>query len=70
METLVRFGHVFGPEDKKIIEACEAFFKPFVDSTIIIKSTTKVLRKLKKKYKLGLVSDFLYSPALRNIAEV
>lgn len=67
LETLNHFGYKFKLDDKIIIDACEAFFKPFIDTTTIDESATIVLQKLKKKYKLGVVSDFLYPPALRKM---
>ena len=69
VETLRRFGYVFGGDDKIIVDACEAFFKPFIDTTTIVKSATRILNQLKKKYKLGVVSDFLYPSAVREMLQ-
>jgi len=68
-ETLSNFGYVFKQNDKIITDACEAFFKPFIDTTTIVKSALKVLSALKKKYRLGVVSDFLYPPAFRKMLQ-
>lgn len=67
--TLSKSGYVFRLDDKIIIDACEAFFKPFIDTTTIVKSATRILKELKKRYKLGVVSDFLYPPALRKMLQ-
>lgn len=67
--TLSNCGYVFRLDDKIIIDACEAFFKPFIDTTTIVKSAKRVLKELKKKYKLGVVSDFLYPQALRKMLQ-
>ena len=67
LETLSCFGYTFKLDDKIIINACEAFFKTFIDTTTMVKSTRTILQKLKQKYKLGVVSDFLYPPALRKM---
>lgn len=66
-ETLSCFGYTFNLDDKIIIDACEAFFKPFIDTTTMVKSARMTLQKLKQKYKLGAVSDFLYPPVLRKM---
>jgi putative hydrolase of the HAD superfamily len=66
-ETLSCFGYTFKLDDKIIIDACEAFFKPFIDTTTIVESARMTLQKLKQKYKLGAVSDFLYPPVLRKM---
>jgi len=66
-EILSCFGYTFKLDDKIIIDACEAFFKPFIDTTIVVKSARMTLQKLKQEYKLGAVSDFLYPPVLRKM---
>jgi putative hydrolase of the HAD superfamily len=51
-------------KDTAIVEAAEAFMEPLVQAKIIDPHLHSVLRRLKKQYKLGVVSNFSYPPAV------
>jgi len=55
------------PTDSRIINAVDAFWNPIIKSRKMDKQVLIILQELKKKYKLGLVSNSAYPPAIRKI---
>jgi len=65
--VLKSFGYDFNPNSSIILEATKAFYKVFASE---IKFSTEILEKISKlreKVKIGIVSDFVYPPSLREI---
>ncbi|MFQ6086637.1 MAG: HAD family hydrolase [Candidatus Bathyarchaeia archaeon] len=63
--VLKELGFDLTPTDPKIISSVEAFMRPLIESLKLEEHVFLVLRELKKKYSLGLVSNFAYPPAIR-----
>lgn len=63
-------GYCIPPDDERIAEAIEAYFSAFLDYSTLIPETTETLMTLKKRYPLGLLSNFTHGPAARQILEV
>jgi putative hydrolase of the HAD superfamily len=64
VETLSKLGYSFQPTDKLIVDATEAFMKPWIQARIMDEAVPSVLGRLKKMYKLGVVSNSSWSPAV------
>jgi putative hydrolase of the HAD superfamily len=62
--TLSRCGYSSKPTDKAIIEAAEVFMDCWIQARTMEKSVPFILRKLRKRYTLGVVSNLAYSPAV------
>ena len=67
--TLSLCGHFLNPSDKAIAEAAEAFMECWIQAKTMEKSVPSLLRTLRKKYSLGVVSNLAYSPAVRKTLE-
>ncbi len=63
--VLNELGFDLNPTDPKIIGSVEAFMRPLIESLKLKEHVLVVLEELKKKYRLGLVSNFAYPPAIR-----
>ena len=50
-----------------LMQAVEAYFKPFVSSCQLIPGTDDMLARLTDRYRLGLVSNFTHPPAVDQI---
>lgn len=59
-ETLGELGHPIKPEDSTIVEAVKEYFKPYLESVYTTPGTRKVLTGLKRKYRLGIVTNFTF----------
>jgi putative hydrolase of the HAD superfamily len=68
-ETLKRLGYSLEPIDKIIVEAAEAYMEPWIQARTIDRHAPSILRGLRKKYKLGIVSNITYSPAVLKTLE-
>lgn len=68
-ETLKRFNHNFAYESPIITRAVEAFIEAFIEDVRMEAYVLPLLTRLKKKYKLGLVSNFAYSPGFWKILQ-
>jgi len=68
-EVLNRFGYSVKPTDKIIAEAIEAFVQPWVEARTIEKHIPSILRTLKKRYKLGVISNFGHSLPVKKTLE-
>ena len=63
--TLSELGFNLNSTDPSIVRSVEAFMHPLIKSLKLEKHAPIVLQELKqKKYKLGLVSNFAYPPAI------
>jgi HAD superfamily hydrolase (TIGR01662 family) len=67
--TLVLCGYSSKPTDKATVEAEEAFMDCWTQARTMEKSIPSILRKLKKRYTLGVVSNLAYSPAVSRTLE-
>jgi len=70
-ETLKHFGYSFKPKDAVIVRSADAFADAFVQMMQMEPYVPKLLQQLKTedKYKIGLVSNFAYSPAVKKTLE-
>lgn len=62
--TLGRCGVSSGPTDEGVVEATEAFTKCWIQARTMERSVPSVLRTLRKRHRLGIVSNLAYSPAV------
>jgi putative hydrolase of the HAD superfamily len=60
-----RLGFNLNPTDPKITSSIEAFMRPLIESLKLKEHVPMILQELKKKYRLGLVSNFAYPPAIK-----
>jgi len=67
--TLKLLGYDLLPEDKIIVEAADAFFSEYFKALKLDENTIPVLKKLKEKYILGIVSLLMYSPPLQKFLD-
>ena len=63
--VLNELGFDLNPTDPEIISSVEAFMRPLIKSLKLEKHVHMVLQELKKKYRLALVSNFAYPPAIK-----
>ncbi len=63
--VLNELGFDLNPTDPKVISSVETFMRPLVESLKLEEHAPTVLKELKKNYKLGLVSNFAYPPAIK-----
>jgi len=68
-EALSRFGLTFQPADRVITEAIDAFMDPWIQARTMEKYVPSLLSSLSNDYKLGVVSNSAYSPAVRKTLE-
>jgi putative hydrolase of the HAD superfamily len=62
-EALGVVGHQVDPEDPRIARTVEAYFSAFFDHCHLVPGTADMLRTLKGRYRLGLLSNFTHGPA-------
>jgi putative hydrolase of the HAD superfamily len=65
--TLQTLGHAVEPEDARVEQAVEVYFDPFIRCCQLIPGTYEMLESLVGRYRLGLVSNFTYAPAVEQI---
>ena len=63
-EALKRLGCSLKPTDKIISEAVEAYMEPWIKARTIDHCAPSILRGLRTRHKLGIVSNTTYSPAV------
>lgn len=68
-ETLKRLNYNLSHENPIVTRAVEAFIDVFIKDVRMEDYVSTLLTDLKEKYKLGLVSNFAYSPGLRKILQ-
>jgi putative hydrolase of the HAD superfamily len=62
-------GYEVTPEHLSIRVAVEAYFSAFLDYCHLIPGTGSMLETVKKRYRLGLLTNFTHGPAARNILD-
>jgi len=62
-------GFQIPPDDSRISNAVEAYFSAFYEFCRLIPGTDEMLGTLKKRYRLGLLSNFTHGPAARKIID-
>lgn len=65
--VLKQYGLSIQPEDKRIAQAIDEYFSAFYERVNLIPDTIETLTALKKRYPLGLMSNFTHAPAAREI---
>lgn len=55
------------PEDERIADAIDQYFSAFYEKVHLVPDTIETLAILKKKYPLGLLSNFTHAPAAKEI---
>jgi putative hydrolase of the HAD superfamily len=65
--ALCRLGHDISPDDGRILLAVEAYFSAFLDHAVLLPETREMLTTLKRRYRLGLLSNFTHAPAAKDI---
>jgi putative hydrolase of the HAD superfamily len=63
-EALNNLGFNTSPEDARIRMAVNVFFEDYLTSLELKPCTENMLRKVSEDYKLGLISNFTYSPVI------
>ena len=63
------YGLTVPPDDERISKAVDDYFSEFYDRVSLIPDTLETLTLLKKKYPLGLLSNFTHAPAAREVLE-
>ncbi len=66
-EALRTLGYDVPPDDPRIAAAVDSYFSAFLDLCHLIPGTGEMLQSLKKRYRLGLLSNFTHAPAAKNI---
>ena len=66
-EALQMLGYEADPSDPEIERAVEAYFEPYIEVVKPVECLTEVFETLKPSYKLGVVTNFTYAPAMRRI---
>ncbi len=61
------YGMEIRPDDVRISIAVDEYFMAFYERVNLIPDTIETLTRLKKKYSLGLLSNFTHAPAAREI---
>lgn len=67
--TLQQLGHTISPEDNRIAAAVEAYFSVFLEHARLLPETLAVLGSLRKRYRMGLLSNLTHAPAAHQILE-
>jgi len=63
-EALNNLGFVASPEDESVKKAVNAFFLGYLRAIKPRNCAQQILRKLSRRYKLGLISNFTYAPLI------
>ncbi len=66
-EALTELGYTLKPDSTTIASAVDAYFSVFVKHAKLIPGTLDMLTTIKKKYRLGLLSNFTHPPIARDI---
>jgi putative hydrolase of the HAD superfamily len=68
-DALGELGFELTPEDPRIASAVEAYFSAFYDFCRLIPGTIEMLRELRGRFPLGLLSNFTHAPAARGLMD-
>jgi len=63
-EALCNLGFKVAVDDYRIKIALNVFFKDFIDTLELREGAKKLIRQAKRRCKLGLISNFTYSPVI------
>lgn len=63
-EALSSLGYETTPEDPRIKAAVNVFFEDYLNSLVLRPCSNKFLKNLSNRYKMGLISNFTYSPVI------
>jgi HAD superfamily hydrolase (TIGR01549 family) len=67
--ALQSLGHDVHPDDARIAVAVEDYFSAFYEHCRLIPGTLELLENLKKRFRLGLLSNFTHAPAASEIID-
>ncbi len=67
--ALTSLGQNVDPDDAAVSRAVEAYFSTFFDYCQLIPHTVEMLRQLKGKYRLGVLSNFTHGPAVEGMLD-
>jgi HAD superfamily hydrolase (TIGR01662 family) len=67
--TLALCGYSLKPTNRAIVQAAQAFMECWIQSRTMERSVPLILRRLRKSYTLGIVSNLAYSPAVSRTLE-
>jgi HAD superfamily hydrolase (TIGR01509 family) len=68
-QTLQRFGYDFRVDDPVVVDAAEAFCNEFMRYMRVDDDAIQVLKKLRGRYKLGMISNFALPECVPRILE-
>jgi putative hydrolase of the HAD superfamily len=68
-DALHTLGYRTSPDDPDIAKGVDAYFSAFFHGCRLIPNTKDMLEILKKKYRLGLLTNFTHPPAVLKIIE-
>jgi len=68
-ENLKHFGYTLEETDERIVRAADAFAEAFAGQITMKEYVPTVLKQLRRKYKLGLISNFAYSSCVTTTLE-
>jgi putative hydrolase of the HAD superfamily len=67
--ALNALGHPVFPDNPLVAQGVKAYFSAFFDYCHLIPGTIQILEKLKRSYRLGLLSNFTHAPAARDLID-
>lgn len=65
--VLRSFGYDYNPSSSIILEAIEKFYRVFESEIKFSENILDLLRELREKIKIGIISDFVYPPSLKEV---
>jgi putative hydrolase of the HAD superfamily len=68
-DALHTLGYRTSPDDPEIAQGVDAYFSAFFHGCRLIPNTRDMLRALKKRYRLGLLTNFTHPPAVLKIID-
>lgn len=66
-DALKTLGFDVAPEDSRVSMAVDSYFELFYPSSRLIPGTKELFERLKGRYRIGLLSNFTYAPAAREL---
>ncbi|MGQ4810095.1 Phosphoglycolate phosphatase [Candidatus Entotheonellaceae bacterium PAL068K] len=67
--ALNQLGHAIAPNDHRITQTVDAYFSAFIEHASLLPHTRETLVALRRRYRLGLLSNFTHGPAVRTILD-
>jgi putative hydrolase of the HAD superfamily len=65
--ALNSLGYEVSPEDPRIAPVVGAYFSAYIEASRLIPGTREMLGLLKRRYRLGLLSNFTHTPAAMEV---